>query len=117
MGERQHLHARRGGQLGGLGRGRVARLGGALDLVLHEGRLVHQEVRLPRHEARHVAGGGVAGEHDLAAAARLPHHLVGLDAVHHLAPLEAAEVRPELHTQLAGAVRVELARPGSSTSA
>ena len=81
------MHARRGRQLPRLGGGRVARLGGALGLLLHEGRLVHQQVGLPRHEAGHVARGGVAGEDDLAAAARLPHHLVGPHAVHLLAAL------------------------------
>ena len=109
--EREHVHAGRGGQLRRLGGGRVARLRGALGVLLHEGRLVHQQVGLPGHEARHVARRGVAGEDDLAAAARLPHHLVGPHAVHLLAALEPAEVGPELDAQLARALGVELARP------
>ena len=66
-----------------------------------------QQVRLVCGHAGHLAGRGVPDDDELAAAAPLAHHLRGLHPVHRLAALQPAEVRPGLHTQLAGASLVE----------
>jgi hypothetical protein len=54
-------------------------LGGAFDLLVGEASVVHEELRLVRGEAHHLARRRVARDDDLPAAPRLPHHLAGAD--------------------------------------
>ena len=66
------------------------------------------------HDLGRRAGGGVPADHHLATGARRAHHLLRRDravrAGHRLAPLEAPEVRPGRHPELARAGVVEAAR-------
>ncbi len=67
------------------------------------------------HRPGHLARGGVARDHHAAAAARLAEHLVGRHVPDRLAALQAPEVRPLLHAELARPRLVEAARARSSS--
>src|SRR5690606_32575417 len=101
------------GDLGRLPRGGVAGRAGAVHLVVGEGGVVDQEVRLPRHLDRAPRGPRVARVDDLPARARRPHDVLRPHdpAVHldRLAAVQLAEQRPFRHAQLARTLRVEAA--------
>ncbi len=82
----------------------------ALGLLLREGRLVHEQIRLMSGDRERLARRGVAGEHDLAALPHRSHHLLGRYAIDALPALQAAEVGPGPHPQLLRQARVELPR-------
>ena len=118
-GQREHLDLGLLGDLGRLARGGVAGLARAR-VSSGERRLVDEQVGAVGDRADHVAGRGVAGDDDLAAAAGLAQHLLGPHlalAPDRLAALEAAEVGPGLHAQLAGALRRRSGRGGRPRSA
>ena len=83
----------------------------AVRLGLREGRLVDEEIGPARVLLDLLAGAGVAGEDDPPAAARLPDHLLGPDAVDRLARLQAAEVGPGAQAEPDRRVGVEAAGP------
>src|SRR3954465_15521964 len=66
-------------------------------------------------DSGHLAGAGVAADHDLAAAPRRTHHLFGRDdaarTLDLLAILQAAEVRTRLNAQPLRRVGIEASRP------
>ena len=115
--QRQHLHAGRTRQLGGAGRGRVQGLVCALLLLGGEGRLVHEDVRLPSHVEHLRRRARIPCQDDLAAGPRRAQHLFGDDRtptghVNRLAGLQASEERPFGDAEGAGGLDVEAPRPG-----
>src|SRR5205807_4634290 len=90
--------------------GRVPRLGGAVSLLLEEGRLVNEQVRSVRGDAHGLGRRRVARHEDLAPGAGRPDHLLGRHAVDRLAVLEAPEVRSGPHAEPLGGLGVEFAR-------
>src|SRR5688572_19986775 len=99
VGEDEALYAGALGHPSCLARGGVARLDGALLLVVREGGLVDEEVGAVRGVDEGLAGASVPTEDELAARPRLAHHLAWLDprravlSEHGLASLELSEIR------------------------
>jgi hypothetical protein len=115
--ERQHLHAGRTRQLGRAGRGRVQGLICPLLLLGGEGRLVHEDVRLPSDVEHLRRRARVPGQDDLAPSAWRAQHLFGDDRaaaghVNCLAGLQPSEERPLGDAEGASGLDVEATRPG-----
>ena len=115
MNQRQELHVRFPRQLRGLPRRRVAGLDRSLELAVGEAPIVHEQLGLVGGHPGHLARRGVPGDHDLAAAARLAHHLLGANLavapLHGLAGLKPAEVGAGLDPQARRQLGVEAPRP------
>ncbi len=82
---------------------------GALRFLVGKARLVDQQVCLMGGDGSQLARRGVAGDHDLAASARLADHLFRRDSADRLAFLEAREVRPRLHAESLRLLGIEAA--------
>ena len=86
--------------LGGLARGRVQRVGGAIALVLAERRLVHEHVRALGERTHRLDGRGVAGDDDATAGPCGPTTSSGVEHPSvgerdRLAALQCASLGPE----------------------
>lgn len=116
MRQGKHAHTRGSGEPCRAGGRRVSGLVGPRALLLGEGRLVDEDVRVPGDLEDARCGSRVAREDDLAPRPRRPEHLLGanlapvreLDA---LARLEAAEERALGHAQRPSGLDVEAAGP------
>jgi putative nucleotidyltransferase with HDIG domain len=116
VGEREHAHVRRAGQLRHLGGGRVQGFVGALLLLRRERRLVHQQVGALRGLEHDAGRPRVAGDHDLAAGPGRSQHLRGLNLAavagrDRFAGLQPPEQRPLRHAERPGGLDVEAAGP------
>jgi len=114
--ERQHLHAGSTRQLSGAGRSRVQGLVCPLLLLGGEGRLVHEDVRLPSHIEHLRRRARIPGQDDLAPGPRRAQHLFGDNRTaaghdHRLAGLQASEERPLGDAERAGGLDVKAPRP------
>ena len=107
VGEREQLDLGRRRQLRGRAGGAVAGGGGPLGVRVHEGGLVHKQIRAMGDGSGQVAWSGVARDNDRPTAPRFPQHLLGTNTVDRLPALESTEVRARLHPQLARARLVE----------
>jgi hypothetical protein len=117
VGEGQHLHSCRTGELGGTRGCRVQGLVGPFLLLGRERRLVDENIRLLCHVEHLPRGAGISGQNDLAPRPRRAQHLVGDDRltrgdVHRLAGLQSPEERPLGDAEGAGSLDVEASRAG-----
>ena len=116
MREREQPHVGVARDLGGLARGRMHRLGGAVGLLVGEGRLVDEHVGALGEGANRLGRRGVAGDDDAASGSRCTDDRVrGEDAAvgerDRLAALQRAALGPVRDAERLGRLDVEAAGP------